>query len=56
MWLPATKGDGGAIWAAGYEDDVYEKVNGRWLISKIKLTRCFRTPYEEGWHKKKFTD
>jgi hypothetical protein len=54
MWLPATKGDGGAIWVAGYEDDIYEKVNGEWLISKVKLTRCFRTPYEQGWQKMRF--
>ena len=56
MWLPATKGDGGAIWTAGYEDDTYLKVNGQWMFSQVKLTRCFRTPYEEGWHKKRFAD
>jgi ketosteroid isomerase-like protein len=56
MWLPATKGDGSAIWVAGYEDDMYVKVDGEWLISEVKLTRCFRTPYEEGWHKKRFAD
>jgi hypothetical protein len=56
MWLPATKSDGGAIWTAGYEDDSYLKVGGKWLISQVKLTRCFRTPYEEGWHKKRFAD
>ena len=53
MLVPATKGDGGAIWSAGLEDDEYEKVNGEWLISKLKLTSIFRTPYEEGWHKKR---
>ena len=54
MWLPATDGDGTAVWVAGIEYDKYEKVNSEWLMAELKLHRTFRTPYEEGWHKKKF--
>ena len=56
MWLPATLGDGRAVWSTGIEDEKYEKVNGEWLISELKLTPIFRTPYEEGWHKVKFAE
>ena len=52
MWLPATQADGVAVWSTGYEDEKYEKVNGKWLIKELKLTPIFRAPFEEGWHKK----
>jgi len=55
-WLAATQGDGRAVWTAGIEEEEYRKVNGHWLISALKLTSIFRTPYEEGWHKVRFTD
>ena len=55
-WLAATQGDGRAVWTAGIENEEYRKVDGQWLISALKLTSIFRTPYEEGWHKKKFAD
>lgn len=56
MWVPCSTGDGRAIWSSGYEDEKYERVNGEWLIAELKLISIFRTPYEEGWHKKKFID
>jgi hypothetical protein len=56
MLLAACSGDGSAVWSAGIEDDEYEKVNGEWLMSRMKLTSVFRTPYEMGWAKKRFED
>jgi hypothetical protein len=55
MWEPATEGDGKAVWSAGVEYEKYERVNGEWLISELKLTSVFRTPYEQGWHKQRYT-
>ena len=55
-WMAATQGDGRAVWTAGIEEEKYEKVNGEWLISELKLTGIFRTPYEEGWHKVRFAE
>ena len=54
--MAATQGDGRAVWTAGIEEEIYEKVNGEWLISELKLTGIFRTPYEEGWHKVRFAE
>ena len=56
MWLPATTADGRALWVSGVEDDKYEKVNGKWLMSEVKVTIIFQTPYEEGWHRRRFVD
>jgi ketosteroid isomerase-like protein len=56
MWVPCSTGDGRAIWSSGYEEEKYEKVHGEWLIAELKLISIFRTPYEEGWHKRKFID
>jgi len=56
MLLAACSSDGSAVWSAGIEDDEYEKVDGEWLMSRMKLTSVFRTPYELGWAKKRFED
>lgn len=55
-WCPATMAGGKGVWASAVEDDKYEKVNGEWLISELKVTVWFNTPYEEGWHKTRFLD
>lgn len=54
MWLPATTKDGKALWISGLEEDKYEKVNGEWLMSEVKVVVIFQTPFEEGWHKRRF--
>src|SRR5258708_5561355 len=38
FFMPATKFDNTAVWQAGQEDEEYVKINGRWLISKLKMT------------------
>ena len=32
----------------------FEKVNGAWLISHLRLVHTFVAPYEEGWLKTKY--
>lgn len=57
MWMVGTfrgnKGDK-AVFFAGIEEEVYQKVNGKWFFKKLKLHSDFITPYEEGWHKSPF--
>jgi len=45
-----------AIWLAAFQDDKYERIDGRWWQKEMKLTLLFQTPYEEGWHKKRIMD
>lgn len=54
MFMAATSSDNRAVWLAGYEDDEYALIKGRWWQSRLKLTLLFQTPYEEGWHRKRF--
>jgi len=54
MWMAGTMGSGKAGWLAGTEDEVYEKVKGKWLFKELKLNLLFATPYESGWHKDQF--
>jgi len=46
---PCTTADGRALWMAGYEEDEYARVAGRWLHTRMKLTVVFMAPYERGW-------
>lgn len=48
---PCTTRDGRAMWMAGYEDDEYVRVDGRWLHSAMRLSVVFMAPYERGWSK-----
>lgn len=53
-FMPATKFDDTAVWQAGREDEEYVRINGRWLISSLKMTLFFHTAYDdEGWGKKR---
>jgi len=51
LWQTATLKGNKAVWLAAFEDDKYEKIDGRWWQSEMKLRLNFMTPYEEGWHK-----
>ena len=53
MWEAATLTDGTPVWIAGFEDDEYTKINGQWLMSYLKFTLVFLTPYHQGWFQKK---
>jgi hypothetical protein len=46
-----TEADGRDTMLVGVEDDRYKKVDGKWLISELKLTTAFYTPFKEGWSK-----
>lgn len=51
LWQACTfRGDAGA-WISGLEHDRYRKIDGRWLMSEMRLELFFMTPYEDGWHK-----
>lgn len=36
--------------------DVFERREGAWRISHLKLDVEFRTPYEKGWHEQRLAD
>ena len=42
---------GKGFWASCLYTDEYRKVDGRWLMSKVKLSYFYRSPYEGGWAK-----
>ncbi len=46
---PCRRPDGTSYWMAGYEDDEYRRVDGRWLHASMRLTAVFMTPVGEGW-------
>jgi len=48
---PCTPKDGRPHWMAGFEDDEYRKVDGRWLHQNMKLTVVFLSPHATGWEK-----
>jgi hypothetical protein len=48
---PCTRPDGTSLWMAGYEDDVYERVDGVWLHRSMTLTTLFISPAGTGWPK-----
>lgn len=53
IWEPATI-NGRATFVAAVYDDVYKKVNGRWLFHRVTSHIAFITPYESGWVKEPF--
>ena len=46
---PCTQPDGTSLWMAGYEDDVYARVDGVWLHRSMTLTTLFISPAGTGW-------
>jgi hypothetical protein len=48
---PCTTRDYRPLWMAGYEDDEYVRVEGRWLHSAMRLTVVFMAPHDKGWAK-----
>lgn len=53
LWDTSTLSGNEAVFLAGYENDKYVKIDGRWWNSEMKLDLCFMTPYEKGWHKER---
>ena len=42
------------VWMVAWYENDFEKVNGAWLISHLRLVHTFVAPYEEGWLKTKY--
>jgi hypothetical protein len=49
IFAPCTVPDGRAFWMTGVETDEYERVDGVWLHSAMRLRVVFHAPYERGW-------
>ena len=45
--------NGKGFWSSCLYTDEYKKVNGRWFMSKVKLSYFYRSPYEGGWAKER---
>jgi len=46
---PCRRPDGTSYWMCGYEDDEYQRVDGRWLHRSMALTTVFMSPVGDGW-------
>jgi ketosteroid isomerase-like protein len=44
-----TAREGRAFWQAGVYTDDFERRDGIWKISHLRLAMDFRTPFDEGW-------
>ena len=51
LWQACTLKGAGAVWIAGLEFDKYRKVNGKWLMSEMRLKLFIMCPYDKGWEK-----
>jgi SnoaL-like domain len=45
---------GGAYWGAAHYDAEYRRTPAGWRISMIRMTRAFRTSFEDGWAARRF--
>ncbi|TQS43177.1 nuclear transport factor 2 family protein [Cryptosporangium phraense] len=45
-----------AFWQAGVYVDDFERRDGVWKFSRLRLAMDFRTPFDEGWAKTRFWD
>ena len=41
--------EGRAMWMVGVEEDEYERVDGTWLHSRMKLDAKLMAPHDRGW-------
>jgi hypothetical protein len=39
------------LWIAGKYENDFERVNGEWLISHLRVHNFFTTPFDQGWVK-----
>jgi ketosteroid isomerase-like protein len=42
------------VWLVAWYENDFERVDGQWLISHVRLVNTFVAPYEEGWLKTKY--
>ena len=54
--MPCTvSNDNRGLWLAGIDNEEYVKVDGQWMFKSKITKRIFRTPYEDGWAKTRFS-
>ena len=49
IFAPCTARNGKPYWMTGVEHDRYQRVEGRWLHSYMKLEMVFMAPLDRGW-------
>ena len=49
LWAIYTMADGQDMVLAGYEDETYRRVDGKWLIAECALGADAFAPLKEGW-------
>ncbi len=57
LFQPCTNVSAGreqAVWLAASYDDLYRRVDGRWLIASTVIEVAFFTPFEAGWVDQRF--
>ena len=55
LFDPCTLAEGNrAVWGVARYDDEYVRVDGEWKFKHVRITRIFRTPFDEGWVKTRF--
>jgi hypothetical protein len=42
------------VWMVAWYENDFRRVNGKWLISHLRLVHTFVAPYEEGWLKTRY--
>ena len=45
--------NGKGFWSSCLYNDEYSKIDGKWLMNKVKVFHFYRSPYEGGWAKEK---
>ena len=45
--------NGQGFWSSCLYIDEYQKIEGKWFMSKVKLSYFYRSPYEGGWAKER---
>jgi hypothetical protein len=52
VFAPCTGTDGRPYWMTGVEHDRYQRIDGRWLHSYMKLDMVFMAPYDRSWSRR----
>ena len=55
LFEPCTFKDRVALWMGGWYVDDFERRDGEWRIKHLRLSVEFRTAYDEGWLRERFT-
>ena len=45
--------NGKGFWSSCLYTDEYTKIDGKWLMSSVRVFHLYRSPYEGGWAKEK---